>query len=305
LSPDKIKAWAGEVRKNTNGGFQLNSWIPDPDPGRNAEQETQLRELPAQWGPAVPKEIADKPMHDFEEQVEAMIEAGPSMISSIMGLYPPEMIAKMKSRNIAWLAQVSTVTEARAAEEAGADVIVAQGYEAGGHRSTFDQVAAEHTGVGLFSLVPAVVDAVNVPVVAAGGIADGRGIAAALRLGASAVQIGTGFLRCPEAKIPRAWADALGTALPENAVLSRVFTGRPHRTLVNDYLKAATAPGAPEPARYPYQSRFARGMRLEATKEDDFSRLASYAGQSAGLARAIPAEELFSQLWQEATALLH
>src|SRR6202000_2532584 len=113
------------------------------------------------------------------------------------------------------------------AEDAGADVIVAQGMEAGGHRGCFDAAAAETGMVGLMSLVPAVVDAVRVPVVATGGIADARGAAAALLLGASAVQIGTGFLRCPEAKLPPAWADALAQTLPEQTVVSRVFSGRP------------------------------------------------------------------------------
>src|SRR4030095_13290241 len=123
-------------------------------------------------------------------------------------------------------ANVSTVAEARAAEAAGADVIVAQGAEAGGHRASFDAAAAERELVGLFALVPAVVDAVQVRVLAAGGIADVRGIAAALTLGASAVQIGTGFLRCPEAGIHRAWADALAQAPPEGTILSRAFRGR-------------------------------------------------------------------------------
>jgi nitronate monooxygenase len=126
-----------------------------------------------------------------------MLAARPAVISSIMGLYPPDFVARMKERRITWFATVTTVAEALAAQEAGADVIVAQGMEAGGHRGAFRAEDAEANMVGLFSLLPAVVDAVDRPVVATGGIADARGVAAALMLGASAVQVGTALLRAP------------------------------------------------------------------------------------------------------------
>ena len=153
--------------------------------------------------------------------------------------------AQLKQQNILWLATISTVTEARAAEAAGADIIVVQGAEAGGHRGSFVADNAEREQTGLFALLPAVVDAVSLPTVAAGGIADGRGIAAALMLGASAVQIGTGFLRCPEAEIHPAWAAALAKAMPEDTCLTRAFSGRAGRSLVTGYVRAAMAPDAP------------------------------------------------------------
>ena len=304
MKPDEIAAWADEVRRNTNGAFQLNLWIPDPPPRRDAAHEARVRAFLGNWGPAVPPEAADAAPLDFAAQCEALLAAGPAIVSSVMGLYPPDFVARLKARGIAWFANISTVAEARAAEAAGADVIVAQGMEAGGHRGCFDASEAERQMVGLFALLPAVVDAVRAPVVATGGIADGRGVAAALTLGASAAQIGTGFLRCPEAKIPPAWADALARAAPENTMVSRVFSGRAGRSIATDYARAATAPDAPPPAPYPVQRALTAAMRSAAQRAGDLQRMQAWAGQSAALARAEPAAEAVGRIWQEARALL-
>jgi nitronate monooxygenase len=176
--------------------------------------------------------------------------------------------------------------------------------EAGGHRSAFDVSRAEVTLVGLFSLIPGVADAVHIPVIATGGIADGRGIAAALLLGAAAVQIGTAFLRCPEAKIPSAWADAIGKTAPEDTVLTRTMTGRPARTIATDYVRAAMAPTAPPPAPYPVQRGLTLPMREAAAKANNVAGMQAWAGQSARLARAEPAGEVVQRLWREAQDLL-
>jgi nitronate monooxygenase len=221
-----------------------------------------------------------------------------------MGLYPPEFVARLKSRGVLWFAVVSTVSEAIAAEEAGADVIVAQGSEAGGHRAAFDARDGERKAVGLMSLLPAVVDAVHVPVVATGGIADGRGLAAALALGASAVQVGTAFLRCPEAKTHPAWADALATTRPEDTVISRAFSGRPGRSIATDYALAALGPDSPRPAPYPIQRGLTAPMRAEAGTLGDVQRMQVWAGQSAALARAESAGEVVRRLWDEGRRLI-
>ena len=304
MRPDEIAAWSAEVRGKTNGAFQLNLWIPDPPPQRDAAHEARIREFLGQWGPAVPAEAADAKPPDFAAQCEALLAAGAPIVSSVMGLYPPQFVARLKARGIAWFAAATTVAEARAAQAAGADVIVAQGMEAGGHRGCFDPAQAERQLVGLFSLLPAVVDAVDVPVVATGGIADGRGVAAALVLGASAAQVGTGFLRCPEAKLHPAHVAALAATMPEDTMLSRGFSGRAGRTIATDYVRAASAPDAPRPAPYPVQRALTAPMRAAALKEGDVQRMQAWAGQSAALARAEPAAALLASIWQDAQALL-
>jgi nitronate monooxygenase len=304
MKPSEIVAWANEVRGNSNRRFQLNLWIPDPPPHRDAVHEARVREFLAAWGPPVPPEAGNTTPPDFSAQCEALLAAAPPIVSSVMGLYPPEFVGRLKERGIAWFANVSTVTEARAAEKAGADAVVVQGMEAGGHRGCFQSSKAELELVGLFALIPAVVDAVKIPVVATGGIADERGVAAALLLGASAAQVGTAFLVCPEAKINPAWARALAAAAPEDTIVSRVFSGRAGRSIATDYVRAATSPDAPAPAPYPVQRGLTAAMRSEAQKKGDVQRMQVWAGQSAGLAKAEPAGEVVRRLWNGAQQLL-
>lgn len=195
MQPAEIVDWADEIRANSNGAFNLNLWIPDPAPARDAAHEARVRQFLANWGPSVPPRAGDAQPPEFAAQCEALLSIGPPVVSSVMGLYPREFVAKLKQRGISWFAHVSTVREARAAEAAGADVIVAQGAEAGGHRGCFDAALAERELVGLFALLPAVVDAVRVPVVATGGIADatwcGRGFGARRQCGADRYRFST------------------------------------------------------------------------------------------------------------------
>jgi nitronate monooxygenase len=304
MQPNEIIAWANEVRSNTKGAFQINLWIPDPPPKRDPEHEARVRNFLANWGPTVPLEAGDATLPNFATQCEALLVAAPAIVSSVMGIYPPEFVAKLKAQGIAWFANISTVAEARTAEAAGADVIVAQGSEAGGHRYIFNAADAEAKQVGLFSLVPAIVDAVKIPVVAAGGIADARGVAAALILGASAAQIGTGFLRCPESKIDPVWASAIAQTAPENTMLTRAFSGRAGRSIATDYTRAAAAEGAPSNAPYPVQRALTAAMRSAAEKAGDVQRMQMWAGQSAALAKAEPAGEVVRQLWEGAQKFL-
>jgi nitronate monooxygenase len=304
MQPDAIRAWATELRAGSNGAFQFNLWIPDPAPKRNAAAEESVRKFLGQWGPEISHEAGDVTMPDFAAQCDAMLETGAPVISSIMGLYPDHFVKRLKANGVKWLATVTTVKEARDAESAGADAVIAQGMEAGGHRGAFNAVKAEANLVGLFSLIPAVVDAVNVPVIATGGIADGRGVAAALVLGAAAVQVGTAFLRCPEAKLARAWADAIGRTLPEDTMITRWFSGRSGRAIANDYVRATAEPSAPAPAPYPVQRGLTQAMRNEAAKTNDIERMQAWAGQSAAMARADAAGDVVQRLWKDAQELL-
>ena len=304
MQPEAIQAWSSEFRAASNGPFQLNLWVPDPPPRRDRAQEAAVCAFLANWGPEVPAGAGDAVPPDFTAQCEALLQVAPAIVSSVMGLYPPDFVRRLKQRGIAWWANISTVAEARAAVDAGADVVVAQGAEAGGHRGCFDAAQAEAAMVGLAALVPAVADAVRVPVVATGGIADARGVAAALVLGASAAQIGTGFLRCPEARLHPAWSAALARTPPEATVISRAFSGRAGRSVATQYVQAAAAPEAPAPAAFPVQRGLTQAMRDAANKAGDIDRMQAWAGQSAMLARAEPAADIVRTLWQGALSLL-
>ena len=297
LTPDQISIWAEKFRSETNGAFLLNSWIPGPEPTRDYNHEELLKNFLSDFGPEVPSIDPSALQISFEEQCQAMLEARPHVISSIMGLYEPAFIEKMKQQGIKWFATVTSVAEAILAQKAGADALVVQGAEAGGHRGNFysdyDQSA------GLMALLPVIADVVNIPLIATGGIVDSRGVSAAVLLGASAVQIGTGLLRTPEAAIKSSWADAIKVTQPEDTITTRAFSGKPGRAIRNRYTEAAHKKDSPIPAPYPVQSALTERMRLKASDKNEINNMQAWAGQAASLAKDINAQDLLTSLWNE------
>jgi nitronate monooxygenase len=305
LTPDSARQQVAEIRAATNRGFALNFFChraPEPDPAAEAKWRGRLASYYAEFeiAPPVSSGIARAPFDAaFCELVE---EVRPKVVSFHFGLPDDALFARVKATGAKILSSATTTAEARWLADKGVDAIIAQGAEAGGHRGMFmtDDVAAQ---VGTFALVPQIVDAVDLPVIAAGGIADGRGIAAAFALGATGVQIGTAFLHTPEARISPMHRAALGSAREEDSVLTNVFTGRPARGLRNRFVREL-GPISPDAPGFPQAANFVTPLRAkaEAAGSADFSPL--WTGQAGPLGRTMPAGALTLALAEEALARL-
>ncbi|MEU7136637.1 nitronate monooxygenase [Streptomyces sp. NPDC046261] len=301
LEPDRITETVGKLKAGTARAFAVNLWVPQPgEPGPHpdraewARHADRLRPYYEELGLAWPPDAPAAGTPDFDDQVDALLAARPPAISFVMGIPPQRVFDEARRRGIVLIGTATTVDEAVALEEAGFDVVVASGSDAGGHRGAFLRPVHESL-VGTFSLVPQVADAVSVPVVAAGGIADGRGIAAALTLGADAVQIGTGFLATRESGASEIHRRALRAPEARTTVLTRLFSGRTARGIPNRFVRDMSAHENDVPP-YPLQNTLMRPIRQAAADQGKADYVNLWAGQAAALAGAPHAQQYLSDL---------
>jgi nitronate monooxygenase len=302
LSPAAIAESVRRIRSLTDRPFSVNLFILDEviadasSISLSQEWLQPYRDLLGLGTSIVPDRFCER----FQDQLQALLDAAPPVVSFTFGILSPEVVSRFHAAGSKLIGTATTVSEAKAWEAAGADFICVQGGEAGGHRGSF-LGDIEQSTIGLMALIPQVADAVSIPVIAAGGIMDGRGIAAAILLGAQAAQLGTAFLSCPECPIPPTWKKALQTARDDSTRLTRSFSGRHARGIVNAFMEQMRPHENQVPA-YPIQNALTSPIRQAAAKTNRADYMSLWAGQGVGMSRQLPAQELVSRLMQETHA---
>lgn len=306
LSVDQAREAIRAIREKTSTPLNVNFFChtpPVPDAARSLAWRARLAPYYAELGLDAEEPLPSASRRPFDADFCALVEeTRPEVVSFHFGLPEATLLARVKATGAKIIASATTVAEAQWLAERGCDAIIAMGSEAGGHRGNFlsDDMS---TQVGTFALVPQVADAVKVPVIAAGGIADGRGIAAAFALGASGVQIGTAYLFCPESKVGALHRKALRESRDDSTALTNVFTGRPARGIMNRVMREM-GPLAPVTPPFPLGGSALAPLRAktEPAGVSDFINL--WSGQAARLAKEMPAQELTSKLAADALARL-
>ena len=306
MGPAQLREQMQKIRERTDKPVAVNFFCHTPPVPNNAREAAWRESLAPYYrelaiDPAAPVPTSNRA--PFDAALCATVEeVRPDIVSFHFGLPEAALLDRVKAAGCLVVSSATTVAEARFLERHGVDAIIAQGYEAGGHRGMFltEAVAAQ---VGSFALIPQVVDAVRVPVIAAGAVADARSIAAAFALGAAGVQIGTAYLFCPEAKISPAYRTALANAEDDCTALTNLMTGRPARSIVNRLMRELE-PLSSLPPEFPLSAGALAPLRAaaEAQGSGDFSPL--WAGQAVSLARALPAAALTRELAAGALTLL-
>ncbi len=302
LTPEALLRQVDELRSLTDRPFNLNFFCHET-PELSELDVTGVREglgpLYDELGLGLPPEPAVAPITFDEGRLSALLEIAPSVTSFHFGLPADSDLAAIREAGSRIIASATSVSEAVHLSDRGVDAIIAQGAEAGGHRGSF-LVPGDDGPVGTFALVPQIVDAVDVPVIAAGGIADGRGLAAAIVLGAAGVQMGTAFLACPEAATHPLHREALRSAKADATVITRSFSGRPARVLSNRFAELEDL----DALAFPAQFSLSGPLGEAAAEQGSGEFLAMWSGQAAPLAREVPAAELVKAIVAEADAAL-
>lgn len=302
MTPDQVRAAASDLCQRTNRPFNLNFFVGDApvtDPATLARTRDRLRPWYARLGLGEPPETLPDLGPSFDDiRLKLLLDLRPAVVSFHFGLPPAPAVAALKDAGIILLCTATTVAEARALEAAGVDAIIGQGHEAGGHRGSHRPTDPAQ-GVGTMALVPQIADAVRLPVIAAGGIGDGRGIAAAFALGAAGVQMGTAFLSCPEAGTDPRRRALLARATETDTMMTDAFSGRAARAARSAYAEAMEASHEPLPA---FLQMYGLTDPLIGTGADDVASFHLY-GQAARLNRALPAADLVAALVTETAAL--
>jgi len=299
MKPDEITASVRQIKLLTSKPFAVNLFAggygekPDPDPRPMLDVLAEIHEALGLPAPVVPQ----LPPDPFAAQLEAVVDAGPPIFSFTFGIPCKDAMSRLKARRIAIIGTATTVEEAHMLAEAGVDAIVAQGAEAGAHRGTFAR-SFETSMIPTLDLVRGIKSGVALPVIAAGGIMDGRDVARALRLGASAAALGTAFLPCPECGAPEAHKQAILAARKDTTVITRAFSGRPARGLANTFINKL-AGKEDIILSFPRQNILTRAMRAAAAKLGESGFLSLWAGQGVARARALPAGDLVRRLVDE------
>jgi nitronate monooxygenase len=304
---NEIGTIIGRIRKATERPFSVNLWVSTPGsiPDIDGVMAGKIQAILAPHFESLGLEVPPLPerfVPDPDEQMDAMIEARPPAVSFVYGIPPDWVLERCRSRGITMMGTATTVQEAKALELADVDCIIASSSEAGGHRGSFIK-SAEDSLSGAISLIPQVVDNVKLPVVAAGGIVDARGIAAAFALGAQGVQIGTAFLACDESNASDPHREALFSSHAKNTKLSRAITGRLARNIQSDFIDEIHLNGLSIPP-YPVGAWFVKQLQAAAFEQKRYEYLSFSAGQTTSLIRHKKARELMEELVCETPRLL-
>lgn len=307
MTPEEIRSAIKKIKQQTQAPFSVNLFLHEvPDPSKDVERvQFELNKIRDRIGVPIPSIKNMNTPDYFEEHLTVLLEERVPIISTTFSILPEIQMQQVKSAGIKVMTTVTTVEEAIQAERSGSDVIVAQGSEAGGHRGTFD--ISNHPfgeNIGTMALIPQIVDLVQIPVVAAGGIMDGRGLVAALALGAQGVQMGTRFLTSFESGAHPVYKNALLESTEESTVITKAFSGRPARGIKNEFINQFESIDV-EPLPYPIQNALTKDIRNTSSRLNNPEYMSLWAGQGTRMLTADKsAGEIINQIVLEACKII-